>query len=311
MSIASISDQGGFQRSPAAPKGPASPVDLQRLVRLLTALQTTLEIPELVALFARELESFIPGVAVEYRHAANGLAATAGARGGRHHCDYRLSMGGMELGELSLRRGQRFSAAELAGLESLLALLVHPLRNALLYFEAVHAAVRDPLTGLRNRKGLEEALDKEITRARRYAQGFALLFLDLDHFKRINDLHGHLGGDAVLTAFAALLEQEVRGCDWIFRFGGEEFAALLPNTSQEGALQLAERIRAATEALAVPYKGHAVTLTVSVGVTVFRTPDECRDVMERVDLALYRAKRAGRNRVELARDSADLCRELG
>lgn len=124
--------------------------------------------------------------------------------------------------------------------------------------------------------------------------------LDLDHFKRINDNYGHLAGDKVLKIIASVLRKRLRGTDFIARFGGEEFVLLVPNTSLAVGAKLAETLRAAIEACPFHFKGERVTITVSMGMTTFKAGEHSDLVLKRADQALYRAKNAGRNRVELS-----------
>jgi diguanylate cyclase (GGDEF)-like protein len=154
----------------------------------------------------------------------------------------------------------------------------------------------DPLTGLLNRRAFEELFDGEWGRLRRGGPGFAVLALDLDHFKRINDAHGHLAGDAVLAQTAQRLRQAARQIDTVARTGGEEFIVLVPHADRNGALAVAERLRLAVrqEPFSTP-RGN-VPVTLSIGVAVAR-PDETdtRAVLQRADRALYDAKAAGRD----------------
>jgi len=159
-------------------------------------------------------------------------------------------------------------------------------------------AARDPLTQLLNRRGLAEALE---ARFRHAGSGARLLLVDVDHFKRINDRHGHHVGDAVLCAVADVLRGAVRKDDLVCRMGGEEFAAVCPGADDATALQVAERIRSAVEsAVMLQAAGHEdLRCTVTVGVSG-RFADEASlaRAMQAADAALYRGKRAGRNRVE-------------
>ena len=160
-------------------------------------------------------------------------------------------------------------------------------------------AYRDGLTGLYNRRALDERLAQEVARAGRYGGGFALLMLDIDHFKAINDTHGHGAGDRVLQDVARIVVDCTRRSDWTARFGGEEFVVVLPETDDDGAALLAERIRAtiAQEPLAV---SDAVTVAVTASVGVAAFPDAGRSaeaLLASVDRALYRAKEGGRDRV--------------
>ena len=166
-----------------------------------------------------------------------------------------------------------------------------------------HQAIRDPLTGLFNRRYLEEGLEREVSRCRRRNLSLAVLMLDLDHFKAFNDQYGHAGGDALLAAFARLLEAMCRGEDIACRFGGEEFALVFPEASLEVAARKAEEIREATEKLAVSHLGRTLPrVMVSIGVAVMPGNGVSGTaLLQASDDALYQAKRAGRNRVEIAK----------
>jgi diguanylate cyclase (GGDEF)-like protein len=158
---------------------------------------------------------------------------------------------------------------------------------------ALHdAAHTDPLTGLGNRRGLESALSHLEARA----QPFAVMALDIDFFKRINDRHGHDVGDQVLVGLARLMQAQARQGDGLFRLGGEEFLVILPGIEPGGALGIAERLRAALEGSGVL---HDDVVTLSAGVAVWETGDT-ESTLKAADQALYRAKQAGRNRVEAA-----------
>jgi diguanylate cyclase (GGDEF)-like protein len=167
-------------------------------------------------------------------------------------------------------------------------------------------AMTDALTGLANRRHFGDQLAREVTRAAEAGKPVALVTLDIDHFKAVNDQHGHPAGDAVLRRVALLLEEQVRGNDLLARIGGEEFAVLAVEAAVAEASKLAERLRAAVEqAGPIPVGRTALSVTVSVGVSVvWPRPGDLLKVPERLlagaDDALYRAKRNGRNRVEVA-----------
>jgi diguanylate cyclase (GGDEF)-like protein len=164
------------------------------------------------------------------------------------------------------------------------------------------AALIDPLTGVANRRAFLERGDKLLQRVLADDQTAALLVLDLDRFKEINDTHGHQTGDRVLTGFCNLATEALRPGDLFGRLGGEEFACLLPNTSLAGAVQIAERIRGRLAAVAWPPNERALHATVSVGVAVSSDEDpDLAALFVAADRALYRAKAAGRNRVEPTR----------
>ncbi|MDO9017259.1 MAG: sensor domain-containing diguanylate cyclase [Deltaproteobacteria bacterium] len=159
----------------------------------------------------------------------------------------------------------------------------------------------DPLTGATNRRGFDEALAAEFRRWGAEGEPFCLIMLDADHFKRVNDLHGHPGGDAVLVALAHACRDQLRECDLFARVGGEEFALLLPATDRPGGRAAAERVRVAVESLRVAHGADTIRFTVSLGVAQVgpagATPE---GLVALADAALYEAKRRGRNRVVLA-----------
>ena len=161
-------------------------------------------------------------------------------------------------------------------------------------------ATTDPLTGCRNRRFFLDQAHREISRANRYAQDLSLLMVDVDHFKQINDRHGHAVGDRTLQAFVHAIDELLRESDTLGRLGGEEFAVLLPGTPLDGALVLAERLRAVAAGLEIKEEGEeAVSFTVSLGVSTYRPgEDTVEALVDRADGALYQAKHKGRNKVE-------------
>jgi diguanylate cyclase (GGDEF)-like protein len=164
------------------------------------------------------------------------------------------------------------------------------------------ASLTDPLTGVTNRRGFFQMGERLLIRTRFANQPAALIMFDLDRFKTINDKFGHGTGDEVLVAFCRLATAQLRDNDLFGRIGGEEFASLLPNTTRQDALSLAERVRAAVESASLRVGDHAIRATVSVGVVPL-TNDASADLaglLDAADHALYRAKEAGRNCVELS-----------
>jgi diguanylate cyclase (GGDEF)-like protein len=163
--------------------------------------------------------------------------------------------------------------------------------------ELVDQAYTDPLTGALNRQGLRDMLLKRMHASDGYSEGLAVLFMDLDFFKLINDRHGHDAGDDVLRRFAAMIRTDVRTGDKLVRWGGEEFLLICPDTNAAKAAGLAEKLREAMQYQAWP---HALTVTASFGVTALKPGEGIGIAIARADSALYRAKSNGRNRVELA-----------
>ncbi len=161
-----------------------------------------------------------------------------------------------------------------------------------------HASLHDPLTGLPNRRSFEHALALEHARLRRGGRPYALLAIDADHFKRINDRHGHAGGDAALVHLARRLRAVARGGDVVARVGGEEFVMLLPDTDRAGAHQAAARLLAAVREAPLAMPDGALRMTVSVGLAMAQSGTEPMPALwRRADEALYAAKAAGRDRV--------------
>ena len=159
-------------------------------------------------------------------------------------------------------------------------------------------ALIDTLTGLPNRAAWNERLDHEIDQLQKNRSSLLLGILDLDHFKRINDGYGHLAGDKVLKIIASQLKKRLRPSDFVARFGGEEFVVLLPHTQMADGLALLERLRVTIQECPFHFKGEPVTITVSMGITLFKPGERSDLVLKRADQALYRAKAEGRNRIE-------------
>ena len=180
------------------------------------------------------------------------------------------------------------------------ALIFRPMVERITVFGAnlVTVAATDPLTGLQNRRAFLQSGEAELIRARRYQRPLSLLMLDVDHFKAINDTHGHGAGDLVLQTLADTITQTLRSIDRSGRLGGEEFAILLPETSLAGATLVAERLRLIIAALEVDYAAAAIRVTVSIGVTqIASTIPTLTEALVFADRAMYLAKAQGRNRV--------------
>jgi diguanylate cyclase (GGDEF)-like protein len=177
------------------------------------------------------------------------------------------------------------------------------LQRSLMHQQLATAARTDPKTGLLNASAWQREADAEVVRALRSGVPLSLLLVDVDHFKQVNDCHGHLIGDDVLRALAAELRQQVRESDVVGRFGGEEFTVLLPRTDGDGACRIAERLRSSAGLLSVaadPKADVTISVTVSIGVAVLsQHGNNLFELLAAADLALYRAKDSGRNQVRL------------
>jgi len=163
-------------------------------------------------------------------------------------------------------------------------------------------SIRDPLTALFNRRFMQESLDREIQRARRKQRPVAVIFIDIDHFKRFNDLFGHDAGDAVLRSFAALMRTFFRGDDVICRYGGEEFALILPESNEGDAAVRMTQFGEKVKGMALLYEGKTLDkISVSVGIAAFPTHgSSIEELLQKADQALYASKAQGRDRVTVA-----------
>ncbi len=160
---------------------------------------------------------------------------------------------------------------------------------------------RDAVTGVWGRGVLDRALGTEFARARRFGRHLGVLMIDIDHFKAVNDAHGHRVGDAVLYHVAQTIQSSLRGADTLARYGGEEFCVLVDGATADGLRILGERVRGAVEQLETPGNPG---VTISIGAAVARDDEAADALLERADVALYDAKEAGRNRVCLGKGTA-------
>ncbi len=165
------------------------------------------------------------------------------------------------------------------------------------YHEEIYRmTIMDGLTQIHNKRYLYEALEREIVRGRRHERHLAVLLFDIDHFKRINDTHGHLAGDFVLKEVARIIQSRIRRDEVFARYGGEEFAIILPETSLEGAAALGEMLRQKVAEHAFVFQADSIRVTISVGVALLQEGDrQANDLIKRADERLYEAKKGGRN----------------
>jgi diguanylate cyclase (GGDEF)-like protein len=267
-----------------------------RLLRMTQSLQTTLEISALLELFYLQTDANVPVDGMDYVNEQLSLDYRTGTRS-RHTCHYNLKVGDIDLGGLTFRRRGKFSEAETVVLEKLLCCLLYPLRNALLYRDALALAQKDALTGICNRAALDDALATEVNLAGRHRTPLSIVVFDIDHFKSINDRYGHSMGDEAIKTVVKCAQSCARSTDMLFRYGGEEFVMLVRNTTLDGARLLAERIRRKVEKLQCQAKRKPITMTVSAGVATLGSGEKAQQLFERADKALFEAKHAGRNLV--------------
>lgn len=272
-------------------------------LHLSSVLQTSLELSQILSLFFEETKRYLHLGSLSYHH--NQLPDDISyGRDGRHSAHYRLITSQDALGEIKFTRRKAFTEDELSLLEMLIGCLICPLRNALLYREAIQTALKDSLTGVGNRLALENTLEREVAIAHRHQHDLSVLVVDVDHFKTINDRYGHAAGDCVLKNVAAELIRCSRDSDAAFhsyRFGGEEFVILLNHTNGGGAKVAAERIRSSMEDMTTVVDNETIKVTVSIGIATLAEGDKMGSLFKRADEALYCAKREGRNRVVSAR----------
>lgn len=211
-------------------------------------------------------------------------------------------LGSLNLGSLDKNRYADNSGTEF--LERLATITAISLINSLNHERLKRVGLTDPLTQLNNRRFFDQRLREEVATAQRSGQPLACMFIDADHFKRINDTHGHQVGDAVLMQLSQLVKEQLRLGDILARYGGEEFVALLPNTGRDEAARIAERIRGLVAAQPITTGEQSLAITISLGIASLEggemkgIGEAARALLSRADSALYLAKEGGRNRVE-------------
>ncbi|MGM0677440.1 GGDEF domain-containing protein [Ectothiorhodospira marina] len=288
--------QGGLAQSERhAPSVPAITPAM-----MLHRLQTTLDLEELLEIFANAVAGMVPHDGLTFDQPDMGIHISRG-RLSRHVCSYNLMVERTEIGQIRLLRGRKFKESELIALEEALSALTYPLRNALLYHQALTSAQTDPLTGLLNRISMTRMVDRELAMAARSGRQVCMLVVDVDLFKRVNDTHGHQAGDHVLVAVAERLSALTRKSDMVFRYGGEEFVIVLSETDAESAATAAGRVQEVIRSAPLTLDaGEQIWITASIGVALQHPDDSPASLFKRADQAMYRAKHGGRDRIEWA-----------
>jgi len=261
-----------------------------------SALQTTLEFSELIHIFSNKIQEIVPHNGFIYTNTEFELNLQKGIKT-KNICRYALKVEEQDLGELTLMRHSHFNQYEIDQLETLLCCLIYPLRNATLYNQALKMAFTDALTQTNNRTAFNDAIRREMTLAERQSNNLSLAFIDIDHFKAINDNYGHDCGDQALKSVAKCIKESIRSCDAAYRYGGEEFVVLLNSTDTQGAALLAERIRTTIEQHTLAYGMEIIKLTASIGISSLHGNDTADSFIKRADNAMYQAKEKGRNQI--------------
>ncbi|BCD98776.1 GGDEF domain-containing protein [Marinagarivorans cellulosilyticus] len=264
------------------------------LARWQLKLNTSLDVRDVLTTFFNGITTQVPCASLRYHNPVKKITLELGAAK-LHSAKYGLKASGYDLGEIVFTRSDQFSESDLQQLEDGLSAVFYPLRNALLYKEALDSSLRDPLTELANRAAFELAVKRELGMAKRHNQLLSMIVIDVDHFKAVNDSAGHHAGDMLLKHIAQTLKSTLRETDQVFRFGGEEFVILLANANLKAAELVAERARDAVEKSAINTNKNAIGATVSMGISAFSAEDGRDSLFERADEALYLAKSTGRN----------------
>lgn len=278
--------------------------DSERGLQLANQLQTSLDVEEIFARFSDEIKPYLPHHSLAYKLEAfddQQPMEFSLRKSALHRMNFQLSINNKNLGSLEISRKTRFTISEAKEAEHLISTLLYPLRNALMYQAAVNAAHKDALTGTGNRAAFDEALHRQTDISQRHDRTLGMIIIDIDHFKKINDGYGHAAGDLLLKTLAQTTNNTIRLSDQLFRYGGEEFVVLLPETSKTGVKQLAERIRKNIEKIDCVYKGKHIKMTASFGVATLKDKEDEKDFFIRADKALYKAKTEGRNCSRTAR----------
>ena len=265
---------------------------------LLNRLLGCSEQGELIQRFVQWVTDLALAEGVTFRCARTDELICLGNR--RHHCaQYDLRIDQVALGTITLCRRERYSEDELLVIEQALGALARCLQLAGDVAALRSLATRDPLTGLRNRSSLDEWLHTEVSRTRRHHTPLALMMVDVDHFKALNDRLGHPTGDHILRTIAGIFRDSTRASDLSFRFGGDEFAILLPHTELDNAAIVAEQIRhnlgrLDDNALHLTAAARGLRPDISIGIAAYRDGDTEDTLLRRADTHLYHAKAMGR-----------------
>lgn len=267
-------------------------------MQLGEVLQTTLDLNLLLRLFLEKVSTVVRLDGIHYLNEDLGID-TSVAKQSTHSCGYRLITNEDKLGEVIFKRSKKFTEKELSILETLLSTLIYPLRNALRLRVAVRSAFNDPLTGVGNRRFLQQTLEREIDLAKRHNQPLSVLMLEVDGLRKLHEQHGLGNAERILRTLAHSMRQSSRTTDAVFRNDGEQFVLILSNTDKAGANVIARRIQAAAQIIAALPGDDALesseNICVSQGLVVLSGTDSSASLLERAARALAGARKRGGN----------------
>lgn len=283
----------------------ASKAAKHNLTQLSHVLQLSLETDKILQSFFKQIKHSFRLNKLLYINSQHDISVILGSKlsscqsNNKYLKKFELFYQNEYLGEINLASKHKFSPNKILELKSYINLLILPLKNSLLYSQALKATKTDPLTKLSNRLSLIEDLNYHFNLSSRFNSPLSVIFIDIDHFKKINDTYGHIIGDNILVQFAEILKLNIRKSDIAYRFGGEEFVVILENTNRRGATNLAKKLNEfiAKQKLTITNNNqpHLLNITISLGVATKTTKDTAETIISRADQALYTAKQQGRN----------------
>jgi len=263
---------------------------------LYQRLQQSHEVEKLLSLFREAIASEIKIQNISFTPVFQ-TQTTAELKTNECLHKFKLFAGADYLGQLNIELVSPPNSQQINLIQATAKLLAFPLRHAMEFEQALKYSELDALTELKNRAAMDHGLAKACDTSRRYELPLSLIVLDLDYFKKVNDNYGHVVGDKILKRIANIIQQSCRLADEAYRFGGEEFVMILPNTASTGAYETAERLRNAVEIndFGGLLDEKDLPITICAGVTEFQSTDSCELFLVRADQALYQAKNQGRN----------------
>jgi len=263
---------------------------------LVEQLQTTLDVEQILGIYLRAIANHYKINTVELDTYHGKFQATNG-RKSKQTMTLPIRINDRLMARISYFSDRAITDVLMSSLTSYQKKLVYPLRNALAFWQLQQMALKDPLTGIGNRAMYDDTIERQVLHSARFEESFVLMLLDLDNFKQVNDNHGHLMGDEILTNFVDTASECLRVTDQIFRFGGDEFAVILEKENLETAKIVAARINRAVNQNPL-FKKYQVST--SIGCAAFQLSDTPSDLFARADKALYAAKNAGKNCMKIA-----------